>query len=404
MAVEYRPARPEEMREFAYGGAIGFGESTADSVIDHRVASGSRQPEWTLCAFDDGVMASKMATQPFVMRWNGRDIGCGGVTSVSTLPSHRRRGYLRELMTRAFATMREREQPVAMLWASMAAIYQRFGYGIAYPQHAADFDPRTVRFNDQIETPGRLRMVRGQEVLPALRDTYTRFAAPRTLALQRNDAFWTNYRLRHWNEDDPPSLYAIYEEAGETLGYVIYDIGRERRSGPDQQVRVGELVWLTPGAHRALMQYLLAHDLAYSVTIRLPVDDPLFHHVQEPRALNLSVSDGTLVRVVDLVPALEGRGYDTDGAITFSLADELCPWNAGTWTLTVEGGAGRVQRATAEPQLQLTQRALAMLAAGYTGATLLARAGIIPPADARALRCADDLFRIAYAPFCLDNF
>src|SRR3712207_9436470 len=42
-----------------------------------------------------------------------------------------RSGLLRQIMTRSFAEQRERGQAIAILWASMAAIYQRFGYGLA---------------------------------------------------------------------------------------------------------------------------------------------------------------------------------------------------------------------------------------------------------------------------------
>src|SRR5262245_20373582 len=141
MAVEYRPAEAGEMRQFALAGMLGFGGSTADAAVEQSM-SWPMRPQWTLCAFDDGEVAAKMGTFPFVMRWNGRDIACGGVSSVSTLPHHRRRGHLRELLTRAFAAMREQGQPVWMLWASMAAIYQRFGYGMGFTAYTFEFDPR----------------------------------------------------------------------------------------------------------------------------------------------------------------------------------------------------------------------------------------------------------------------
>src|SRR5690349_24101877 len=102
MAVEYRPARPDEMREFVYSDRVGFGESTADAEIERSLAIDFLKPEETLCTFEDGEMAAKMGTLPFTMRWNGRDIGCGGVTAVTTLPTHRRRGHLRQMMCRAF--------------------------------------------------------------------------------------------------------------------------------------------------------------------------------------------------------------------------------------------------------------------------------------------------------------
>lgn len=408
MPVQYRPARADEMRQFTYANSIAFGGNTSEAEVERNSASGWLKPEWTLCAFEEGEPVAQMATLPFVMRWNGRDIGCGGVTAVSSLPSHRRRGHLRELMTRAFAAMREAGQPLAMLWASMAAIYQRFGYGIAGYSWIYDFDPRHLRFVDDVPTPGRIRLVKHTEARPVIAAAYDAFAAPRTLMLRRDAAWWEKAVLRQWQPDLPPLLVAVYEEAGEALGYTIYEVEQRhefRNPGPDQTVTTRELVWLTPSAHRALVTYLAGYDLADTVRMRrMPADDPLFHHAQEPRLLETRVRDGTLVRIVDLPAALEGRGYDGDGRLTFAFADDLCPWNDGTWQLSVEAGSGRLTRTDAEPELCLTSRSLAMMASGYQPATTLARIGLIAPAGARALASADALFRTSHAPSCTDGF
>ena len=50
---------------------------------------------------------------------------------MGTRREYRRRGLLRQIITRAFAEQRERGQSVASLWASQAAIYQRYGFARA---------------------------------------------------------------------------------------------------------------------------------------------------------------------------------------------------------------------------------------------------------------------------------
>ncbi len=313
---------------------------------------------------------------------------------------------MRELMRRSFARMREQGQPVAMLWASMAAIYQRFGYGIAFTSHIARFDPRTLRFVDDIATPGRTRMVRSSEAAPLLAPVYERFAAPRTLMLKRTPHTW-EIGILALHRQGAPLLAVTYEEGGETLGYCIYEVEDQRRDepGPDQRITVREFVWLTPAAHRALLRHLIGYDLAYEVRIwRVPADDPLFHHAQEPRLLRLHAEDGTLVRIVDLAAALAGRGYDADSRLRFAFVDDLCPWNTGVWELAVEHGCARVTPSQAEPELMLSPRALAIIAGGHQPASWLARGGIIPTAPSAVLDTADALFRTAYAPYCADHF
>jgi Predicted acetyltransferase involved in intracellular survival and related acetyltransferases len=107
MSLEFRPAEPKEMREFFYSGRLGFGRSVAVDEVDRDLQDPLILPERTLCAFDDQVLAAKMVTLPLKLYWNGPTIDCGGVTAVSTLPSHRRRGYVGELLRRSFAAMRD---------------------------------------------------------------------------------------------------------------------------------------------------------------------------------------------------------------------------------------------------------------------------------------------------------
>ncbi|HTE84510.1 MAG TPA: GNAT family N-acetyltransferase, partial [Dehalococcoidia bacterium] len=175
------------MPEYFLSGRLGFGQSTARTEVERDVADAFIRPEWTLCAFDDGVLASKMATLPLRVYWNTRVIPCGGVTAVTTLPSHRRRGHLRELMARSFCIMHDAGQPIAMLWASMAAIYQRFGYGMAFATHTCTFDARQLSFVEEVVHPGNLSIISNAEAAAVTSDAYERFAVRRTTALKRDD-------------------------------------------------------------------------------------------------------------------------------------------------------------------------------------------------------------------------
>ena len=408
MTIDYRPVREDELRDFIYRSFAGFGDNTGDTLIDRIRSDYFMKPEETLCAFVDGELAAQMGALPLAINWNGREIACGGVSAVSTMPTYRRRGLVRELMVRLFARMKEQEQPVAMLWASMAAIYQRFGYGIANTlMDYRNIDPRTVRFVEQVATPGRMRWIKVDEAYAAVGPTYDRFAAQRSVMVIRNERQWRNEVLRGWPPDGPPLLVAAYEEDGQMLGFVVYriDTGAVPGPGPSQRLTVLLCCWLTPAAHRALVHYVLSHDLVGAVSFqRTPTDDPLLHLVEEPRLLQPTLRDGVLVRIVDLVAALGGRGYDADGRLCFAFPDELCPWNQGVWELSVENGTARVRSSSADPQLTLAPRALAMLASGHLSATRLAQAGLIPEHDPKALRTADALFRTERAPLCTDPF
>ena len=50
-----------------------------------------------------------------------------GIAGVGVLPTHRRRGSLRRMMAQQLDDVRARGEPMAVLHASQAAIYGRFG-------------------------------------------------------------------------------------------------------------------------------------------------------------------------------------------------------------------------------------------------------------------------------------
>jgi predicted acetyltransferase len=288
----------------------------------------------------------------------------------------------------------------------MAAIYQRFGWAVVYTGHRHDFDPRHLRFIDEIPTPGRLRMIKREDARPVLEPVYRKYAPQRTLSFDRTEFEWTA-ALALRDTENPPVLVAVYEEEGEALGYVIYRVSRhgEERVGPDQRIMVFELVWLNPRAHRALITYLAGYDLVDSVMVwGMPADDPLFQQVHEPRLLNTRVYDGALARVVDVEKALAGRGYNGSGSLVLGVEDRYAPWNTGSWSLEVEVGAARVKRTGAEAQLRMTPRVLCLLLSGTHSAGTLAHMGLIDVADPCALDTADTIFRTQRVSYCLDHW
>ena len=118
MGVEIRPARPDEMDEFK--------RVASTALVQSPDMYRAIRPEWTLCAFEDGKLATSYAAWPFTMRFNGEGTPVAAVTMVGTLPVYRRRGYLRKITTTHFQLLHEQgERPIAILHASQAAIYQR---------------------------------------------------------------------------------------------------------------------------------------------------------------------------------------------------------------------------------------------------------------------------------------
>ncbi len=84
----------------------------------------------------------------------GGRVPTAGLSWVGVHPTHRRRGILRRMMADHFARCRDRGEWVSALYATQAAIYTRFGYGLG---------SQTVRA--RLPHGVKLRKVRGAEEL-----------------------------------------------------------------------------------------------------------------------------------------------------------------------------------------------------------------------------------------------
>ena len=90
MALEIRPYREEEVQAFYRVPSVVFANYTGQDM-DLSQSRFNIRPEWSLCAIEDGDLATTYAAYPFTMRLNGAPARAAGVTVVGTHPWFRRR-------------------------------------------------------------------------------------------------------------------------------------------------------------------------------------------------------------------------------------------------------------------------------------------------------------------------
>lgn len=404
MSIEIRSCRDADEIQ-RYGEIVSYVFASTDGVAEEIA---NTLPEWTTCAWVDGAMAATLGAFPFTMRLNGAPVPVGGVTAVGTLPGYRRQGLLRAIMSQALLTMRDRGQPLAILWASMGAIYQRFGYGLASSSVQYSFDPRFAGFRDDVPVPGRVELQgRVEDALPLVKQVYIQWATPRNLCLHRSTVLWRSSTLRPRKKDAPVYAAVYRDAAGDPRGHVIYTTEEKPGSepGPDQVLTVQDFVALDPEAYRGLWDYLRRHDLVRRVELPASEDDPAPSILLEPRMLNTRVSDAIWMRVVDAENALQRRPYGSRGELSIAVdGDVMCPWNNRTFLLETDGLTSHVRESEREPDVTVSPNVLASLLAGHRNATYFSRAGLLVARDERTLRTADALFRPEHAPHCPNGF
>lgn len=397
----FRPATEDEMAGAGNQIDYAFNEEGGEAF--------GCKAEWTICAFDDDRLAATSGAYPFQMGFEGNTVPCAGVTIITTEPEYRRRGLVRELSTRLLHKARADGQPVAALWASMGALYQRYGYGLASNFNSYQIDPRLAAFREDAPVDGYVRRMDADTALPLIKDVYTRSLAGKTLTIEREDYFWDALYIAR--DKDKRHFAVSFDDNDNPRGFAVYrqkDVAR-----PDGtsylSLSIVDFIWLDLTGYRALWTFLCSHDLAERLSfIFVADDDPAPQTLLEPRKLGQRKSDGIWMRVVDAPALLAQRGYSLAGTATLTIEDDdLCPWNNGTWTVSAEGdrsAAQVVEGGDKAGALRLSINTLATVLSGHTPASQLATMGKIACDDPSALRAADALFSTTHRPWCPHEF
>ncbi|MDX2828107.1 GNAT family N-acetyltransferase [Streptomyces ipomoeae] len=314
----------------------------------------------------------------------GALVPAAGVTMVSVAATHRRRGVLTAMMRRQLDDIRSWGQPLAMLIASEAAIYGRFGYGLASHRLGVEIDTTRVRLSVPPGTDDvRLRYADPVEVLDVCEAVYARRVPERPGMLARQPG-WERVELldtdRH--RDGASPLQCVVAERGdgsggggsEVVGYARFRVKPDWGPGGAQGVvMLVALEAVDAAAHAALWRFLFGIDLTSSIVAsRRPVDEPWLRLVSDVRRCGLRVKDDLHLRLVDVGAALRARTYQAPVDVVLEVEDAFCPWNAGRWRLVGDANGARCERTDDTADLALSVRELG---AAYLGGVSLASLG-----------------------------
>ena len=357
MADPY-PIRPFGPDEYAAFHAVDEHAFHGGPLTEQKAEARVRQMDFgrTLAATDDGTPVGLTSAWTLRSCVPGAMAPVAGVTWVAVLPTHRRRGILSSLMRRQLADLSEGGEAVAMLWASEAGIYGRYGYGPA-SWHASFTVGRgegaLTRQAAGLAAGLRLRLADPESARAELSGVYEAVLPTRPGMFARDEHWWNRVlgtaeagtaEASTAEAGSDPMRCVLAEDGSGPRGYALYTArGRwdENTFLADSSLDVQELMAADPQAAAALWGDLLGRDLVTEFTARLrPPDDPLFHLLADPRRMRQRTGDGLWVRLVDVPRALAQRRYASPVDVTLNVTDEICPQNQRTWHLTAGTGAG----------------------------------------------------------------
>jgi predicted acetyltransferase len=410
-----RPVAIDEAAAFAAVGEQAFNSTwPAQAALQHELIT--FEADRSLAALDGSAIVGTAAAYTFRMAVPGGMTRVAGVSWVSVLPSHRRRGILSSLMRRQLADIRSGGEAVAALYASEAAIYRKFGYGVASEHLSFTIRRGEGRLlpqshgQDAAGTGGvRLRIADPAAGRPELTKIYDAALGSRPGMIARDGRWWDAVLAdpEFARDGNCPLRCLIAEDDAGPRGYALYSVKPSWGDDaiPAAVLGVGELLAADPAACAAIWTDLLNRDLVGEVRAwGRPADDPLLQLLADRRRARPHLVDGLWIRLVDLPVALVQRRYASEVDLVIDVTDDLIAENCGRWRLLAGGPSdpapASCERTAAAADIAVPVQALGAAYLGGTRLGALASAGQVTELRPGALAALSAAMFWDPAPWC----
>lgn len=328
----------------------------------------------------------------------GTTLPMAAVTRVGVRADHTRRGVLTGMMRTQLEQCARAGEVLAGLHPSEAAIYGRFGYGMATLCRDLRLRPRRVSFRPEVPVEGEVRLLDSEAARTTLPGLYARLGAYRPGVMARPDHWWTLVVERTVRAGEH-LVAAVHTGADGDDGFVLYKPGTAEFP---VTMEVVDFHAAGPAAVNGLWRFLMGIDLVEQFLVHgRPTDDPIESMLVDRRACRTDLLEDDLwLRLVDVPAALAARAYGDADPVVIEVHDRFLPENSGRYRISPDGA----ERSSEAAQLGMDVATLATVYLGSTAPSALAGVGLVDVYDPDALDHADRLFATPTAAFCGTGF
>lgn len=401
------PAAALESARRVVAAAFGEQPSPAHAAAKDPMVDPAR---WFLATIDGEPCGSVGSFATELTLPGGAAVPAMAVSDVGVSPTHRRQGVAAALMAQQLDVAADAGDAVAVLHASEAAIYGRFGYGVAVRWRQVRVASARVRFRpDRPMAGGRTRVVSRWDAALVCPEVHDAVRATTPGGLARSPEWWDVVfgDSRAYLGGDPSHLVIVHEDdAGTPDGYAIYRVHEDWSGGQARHtLAVWELIGTSPAVELDLWATLVDHDLVEAVTGPVRVDHELFDVVADGRQISTMWDQDLLwLRVLDVEAVLGARSAGSGDRVVVQVDDPGRPAAGGRFLLAGADGKLTCTRADLPPDATLDVAELSSMALGGGSARGLARAGRIAVHQSDAAARLDRLLQGDPKPWCWVRF
>lgn len=300
----------------------------------------------------DQQVVGGLGIMPMGQWWYGQCVPMSGIAAVGIAPEYRGSGAAIALIQNTLQELEQQEVPISVLYPATQRLYRKAGY----EQAGSSCTWEISTGNIQVKEPSlSLQPVDPKNYL-IFHDLYQQQAKLTHGYLNRHSAIWQGLT----QPDGQETVYGyLIGDQNQPQGYIIFT---QERSKDGTMLRVRDWTMLTNAAVKTFWAFIANHRSQIDqVQWKSAVVDSLTLLLPEQTA-KITRNDRWMLRIIDLVKALEMRGYPPGVSVELHLEvkDELLTANNGKFILSVADGRGEVTKG-GKGELQLDISGLAPL-------------------------------------------
>lgn len=276
----------------------------------------SRHNIWGWMEADE--LAGKLHIIPLSSYVNGQVFKMGGISSVATWPSYRRKGIVKHLLKHALSQMKKDGQTISFLSPFSVAFYRRFGWELVFTEKHYNIPIKQLK--RKWKAKGDVRRVKMD--IPLLHNIYTTYAKEYTGMLVRDEKWWEQRVFK-----DQCEVVVAYNEADEAEGYLMYTV-------KENVFSVKGMAYTSLNGRKLLLEFIANHDsMVDKVDIVVPENDHLPILLDEP-TFEQKVAPYFMARIVDVWGFLNQYPLKKNVSpenVLIHVVDDFFPENSGTY-------------------------------------------------------------------------
>ena len=310
---------------------------------------------------DDGKMAAVLEMIPFHAYFDGHKIKSPGIAGIATLLEHRRSGYVKTLLKRAYEEMGEHGAVMSYLYPFSHEYYQKYGYAQAGYAETIKTDITNLV---KSTCTGYTKQYYPGDGYDDLKYIYGRFAKQYNCCIARDDWRWK----RLFSKDphtEKVRVFIRYSSDGEPIAYLKMDAKEVDIYTYD--MHVVEAAWHGSGGIQGLMAIIngFKYDLR-KLIMGVPSGFPTELIVKEVWELEVKRDHIGMNRIISVKKALElMKKPIVNGSVVIGVEDKHAPWNSGNWLVKWDNASCNVEKTESSADLECGISSLSQLVTGY---------------------------------------